>query len=102
MNTIEQIQAWYASQCNGEWEHQYGMSIDTLDNPGWAVSIDLIDTNLENATMIPYQRDASDNDWVFCEIKDGKFIGNGSPDKLSIILEIFTSLFSEKQCPASG
>jgi len=94
MNLVEQIQAWYESQCNGNWEHQHGISIDTLDNPGWTVSIDLAGTNLESVTIPPYQHDASDKDWFFCEIKEGKFTGNGSPDKLSTILEIFVSLLA--------
>jgi hypothetical protein len=28
------LEAWYASRCDGEWEHGYGISIETLDNPG--------------------------------------------------------------------
>lgn len=94
MNVIERIQAWYAVQCNGEWEHQYGVSIDTLDNPGWAVSIDLIGTNLANIDMLPFRHESSDNDWVICEVKDGKFFGNGDPNKLSFILEMFANLLS--------
>jgi hypothetical protein len=27
MEIIEQIQTWYAAQCNGDWEHQYGISM---------------------------------------------------------------------------
>ncbi len=26
------VQAWYATQCNGEWEESYGTKIETLDN----------------------------------------------------------------------
>jgi hypothetical protein len=39
MNELRQIQDWYKSQCNGEWEHSCGLSIETLDNPGWRVQI---------------------------------------------------------------
>jgi len=39
MDLLEQVEDWYSSQCNGDWEHQYGISIDTLDNPGWSRSI---------------------------------------------------------------
>ena len=41
MHQIEQLQAWYAAQCNGKWEHTYGIAIGTLDNPGWSLSVDL-------------------------------------------------------------
>ncbi|MEH0820740.1 Imm53 family immunity protein [Micromonospora sp. CPCC 205714] len=40
------LQAWYATQCDGEWEHEFGIQIETVDNPGWSVSIDLGDTAL--------------------------------------------------------
>jgi len=47
MNVLAELQRWYESQCNEDWEHQYGVKIDTLDNPGWSVIIDLDDTDLE-------------------------------------------------------
>ena len=31
---------WYLSQCNGDWEHAYGVKIDTLDNPGWTLEVE--------------------------------------------------------------
>ncbi|WP_239135544.1 Imm53 family immunity protein, partial [Actinoplanes derwentensis] len=24
------LQGWYATQCDGDWEHEYGVSIETL------------------------------------------------------------------------
>ena len=35
---------WYESNCNDDWEHGYGVKIETLDNPGWLVQIDLFGT----------------------------------------------------------
>jgi len=34
-NVMERIQDWYRRQCDGDWEHSYGVKIETLDNPGW-------------------------------------------------------------------
>lgn len=31
MNRFTQLQTWYVSHCNGEWEHTYGVKIDSLD-----------------------------------------------------------------------
>jgi hypothetical protein len=28
------LQDWHAGQCDGDWEHSYGVDIGTLDNPG--------------------------------------------------------------------
>jgi len=95
MGLIEQIQAWYAAQCNGDWEHQYGVSIETLDNPGWSVIVDLFGTNLEDIRFQAYQEDKGEDDWIFCEVNGSKFIGRGSPGKLQPILEIFVGLIEK-------
>jgi hypothetical protein len=92
MGLIEQIQAWYAAQCNGDWEHQYGVSIDTLDNPGWCVTVDLAGTSLENIRFQTYQENNGEEDWIFCDVSGNKFVGMGDPGKLQTILEIFVAL----------
>ncbi|WP_036075620.1 immunity 53 family protein [Leptospira weilii] len=86
---FEWLENWYFSECNEEWEHQYGIKIDTLDNPGWTVSIDLEDTNLMTKPFLEIQYDNSKHDWYFCKISDGKFIGNGGPRNLHSIILIF-------------
>ena len=35
------LQNWYAQQCDGEWEHDHGVRIETLDNPGWYLRMDV-------------------------------------------------------------
>jgi|GEM_PF-3181522 len=39
MNVFTELTNWYQNQCDGDWEHKYGVSIETLDNPGWIVKI---------------------------------------------------------------
>jgi Immunity protein 53 len=95
MGLIELIQAWYVAQCDGDWEHQYGVSIDTLDNPGWCVTIDLSGTGLENIGFQTYNENKGEGDWIFCEVSGDKFIGRGDPGKLQTILEIFVSLIGK-------
>lgn len=34
-DVLGRLERWYAAQCNGDWEHTYGITIETLDNPGW-------------------------------------------------------------------
>lgn len=36
---IRSIEQYYVQHCNGEWEHQYGFSIESCDNPGWRIKI---------------------------------------------------------------
>lgn len=38
---------WYLAQCNGDWEHSHGVKIDTIDNPGWSLTIDLVGTSMQ-------------------------------------------------------
>lgn len=42
---------WYVRECNNDWEHSYGVKIDTLDNPGWTIEIDLRETSLEGRSF---------------------------------------------------
>lgn len=83
------IANWYMSQCDGRWEHFYGIKIDTLDNPGWGVEIDLSDTDLIHKPFTNIEKDISDSDWMFCRINNNKFEGYGDTKKLNEILEIF-------------
>lgn len=35
------LNRWFATQCNGDWEHMNGVKIETTDNPGWWVRIEI-------------------------------------------------------------
>lgn len=86
---IRFIQDWYKSQCDGFWEHSYGVTIDTLDNPGWKVKIDLYETDLEDFTFKKVEVERSENDWFHCKVTDNTFQGFGGPLNLEEILGIF-------------
>jgi hypothetical protein len=51
MEILQWIQQWYKEQCDGDWEHSYGITIESLDNPGWLVKVDLENTKLEDETL---------------------------------------------------
>ena len=92
MDNIQKLQLWYSRQCDGSWEHQYGVSIDTLDNPGWTVVVDLVGTDLQTMQMESIVGEKNEHDWLQCKIEDGKFVGNGGPLKLDAILRLFVAL----------
>lgn len=54
---------WYAAQANGVWEHDYGVKIDTLDNPGWDLRIDVTDTALQAASL-PLEEHENGDHWM--------------------------------------
>ena len=89
MDLFNWLNEWYKSNCNGNWEHCYGIKIETLDNPGWWVSIELNGTELENKNFEKIAITKSDEDWLFCRVEDNVFNSSGDPDKLIKILEIF-------------
>lgn len=87
--TITRLQAWYSAQCDGEWEEELGISVETLDNPGWSVSIDLVDTPLEHQAYQGLRLERSDHDWITCRRNATQFEGFGGPTNLEEILEQF-------------
>lgn len=104
MELLKRLQNWYQMHCNGDWEHSYGVKIDTLDNPGWKLSVDLSDTLLENVDFQEVCEGTSENKnrfWIDCRKKDNTFIGMGSVDSLEKLLSIFLE-WSEHNCDTSG
>ncbi|MDQ4120753.1 MAG: immunity 53 family protein [Acidobacteriota bacterium] len=89
MSVLDEIQKWYASNCNGDWEHGYGVEIETLDNPGWFVKIDLEETNLHGKSFEKFEKELSDEIWIHCRVEDNKFLGFGDEYKLEEILKVF-------------
>ena len=74
--SLTELQAWYRSQCNDDWEHSYGVKIETLDNPGWSVTVDLTETELQDREFKPVARGAiahdlnQDRDWIVCKSRN--------------------------------
>ena len=89
---IKRIQNWYKINCNGDWEHSYGLNITNLDNPGWGVTIDLEGTPFDYSV---YEKsfDNGEDDWMTIKVKNKKFEGRGDPNKLLTIFEIFLDDF---------
>jgi hypothetical protein len=92
---LEQLQQWYQAQCNDEWEHQSGIRIETLDNPGWLVRIDLVGTGLVHLKFDPVQENVDPagfqqaDRWLHCRVVGAIWEGAGDETKLSRILEEF-------------
>lgn len=86
---LSKLQDWYSQQCNGEWEHGSGIKIETLDNPGWSVEIDLKGTKLEQALLDKITNERSSQDWIICWTENSRFRGVGGPHNLAEILETF-------------
>ena len=87
---MRRLEDWYISNCDGDWEHQNGVNIETLDNPGWAIEIDLAGTALERTGFNPVERHNDDqNDWILCRRNGMNFEGFGGPQNLDELLTVF-------------
>ena len=86
------IEQWYRGHCDGDWEHQYGVEIGTVDNPGWYVKIDLMGTSLENKTMQYVLFEEAEDDWYGMSMKQNVFHGAGDPTKLTLLLKTFREI----------
>lgn len=85
------LEQWYREQCDGEWEHAYGIRIETLDNPGWSLVVDLVDTTADGLTLGHRQHDTGEPDWVYWS-SDGKtFQAHAGPTGLARIVGAFLS-----------
>ncbi len=97
IKVLSQLEDWYLAQCDGDWEHEFGVKIDTLDNPGWSIEIDLVYTNMSDKKFNTIDQQISENNWVQCKVQDGKFHGAGGPKNLTEILKIFLGWVEKKE-----
>lgn len=87
---------WYRSQCDGSWEHQYGIKLDMLDNPGWLLTVDLTGTDLQDKTMAEIREGISATDhsespiWFHCSVRDGQFNGACDPSQVARLFHVFS------------
>ena len=77
-------------------EHAFQINIETLDNPGWLVDIDLEDTNLEDYSFEKIGIERDDNNWIICRIEDKVFRGRGGVKNLEEILTVFSDWVRSK------
>jgi hypothetical protein len=96
MNNLVWLQQWFYDQCDGDWEHMQEIKISTVDNPGWYVEVDLIETSLESKIFNSIRIERTDNDWLLCRVEDNTFIGSGGALNLNEIIEVFRNWVQEE------
>jgi len=87
---LTDLMQWYASQCDGDWEHSFGVKIDTLDNPGWRLEIDLVETELATAEFSTVEHNmAGDTGWWRCWRDETKFQAACGATELDKVIDVF-------------
>ena len=80
---------WYDNHCDGDWEHGKNISLTTIDNPGWSLTINLSETELATKSFPEIEQENSENNWLICFVKNQSFEGRCGPLNLPTVLNIF-------------
>jgi hypothetical protein len=96
MNVLERLQDWYVAQFDGQWDHDRGVTVEALDNPGWQVAVDLAGTDLEDAPFEEFVLERFGDDWVHARVVEStesagrrRFEAFCGPGSLTEAVEIF-------------
>ncbi|WP_167932219.1 immunity 53 family protein [Streptomyces spiramenti] len=88
MSNLKDIQQWYAAACDGDWEHSYGIRIETTDNPGWIISVDLARTALYGR-MCEMEDECTDGSWASAKSDGIEFVAGCDPSSLERAIGYF-------------
>jgi hypothetical protein len=97
---VRRLEQLLVSLSNGEWEHDMGITIENLDNPGWLIRISLNGTEFQDISVDPRIVERSEHDWlqVKTEIDDhDKFLTSAcGPQNLREALEVMFAILDRK------
>ncbi|MFF8644686.1 immunity 53 family protein [Streptomyces sp. NPDC015345] len=88
ISNLKVLQQWYTAACDGDWEHSYGIRIETTDNPGWILSVDLTRTTLYGRTCEREERGA-DGSWISTKSDGTEFVAGCDPGSLETVIGYF-------------
>ena len=65
-DVVDELNRWFLSQCDDDWEHAHSIQVLTTDIPGWSIVIDIQGTELESRPFQTRELKRSDTDYVAC------------------------------------
>ena len=90
---------WYVAQCDGDWEHRFGLEIGTLDNPGWSLAIDLGGTPWQDRPFEKVSHNLTEDEtiegpsgekhWWVADVEGSTFKAFGGPRDLRAMISAF-------------
>jgi immunity protein 53 of polymorphic toxin system len=87
--TLDALQAWYAAQCDGDWEHRFGVMIASTEASGWELRVDLAGTSLEGNELARRRSARTPDDWLELWCDGFTFRGAGGADNLDELVGAF-------------
>ena len=97
MEILEWLEKWYLKHCDGVWENDHGIDIQTLDNPGWQINIELHGTPYANIEREWEAVQIDDNNWYGFKFELAVFDGIGDPTKLAVLIGEFRKIIEESE-----
>ncbi|MEV0598952.1 immunity 53 family protein [Streptomyces sp. NPDC050315] len=85
---LKALQEWYSSFCDGDWEHSHGVRIETVDNPGWILIVDLERTPL-NGRVCDREMSFIDGKWFSVRSDGSQFTAACDPHSLEEMIGFF-------------
>jgi Immunity protein 53 len=98
MDDLEFLMTWFQSCCDGDWEHDLGIRLATLDNPGWSLDVRIADTYLDGIVAESRFVETSEQVWLQWRSTGTTFEANCGPGDLRRALRAFRE-FAEKHRP---
>jgi hypothetical protein len=95
--SLDRLADWYAEQTDGEWEHGYGITLSTLDNPGWLLEVDLADTELAGRVYPRIEEHRSETDWIVGYVEEARFRVACGPRNLKEAVDLFLTWVSTER-----
>lgn len=86
---LVELEGWYAARCDGVWEHDHGVRIDTIDNPGWSLVVDLDSEEAMRLGHCEAKFNRAPDNWIACAVSGSRFEGYGGPSNLRDIIGVF-------------
>lgn len=87
---LARLADWFHAQCDGDWEHGCGFRIETLDNPGWFVRIELEGTSLEDVVFeVTEDQSQHESERLRCWKEGAVFKIACGPGRLEDALRVF-------------
>ncbi|MFB9690533.1 immunity 53 family protein [Amycolatopsis plumensis] len=83
------LTGWYASQCDGDWEHEFGVRLETLDNPGWRLRVDTVGTGAEGRVLPRSKADLGPDRWLWTAADGESFEASCDVRSLAELLAAF-------------
>lgn len=100
MDNLTWLTSWYGERCDGEWESDYGVNIESVNNPGWMVRIDLDGTGLDPDAFEAVADQRTETDWVECKVEEGVWLGGGGVENLDEVIGVFRAWVEGGERPA--